>query len=337
MPWEKNDPYWAKSRSHDAPGIYYIGKKQDQPVDHPEFDELVTAVLQEAQSENERLLYVALTRAKHHLLITGHRNRKDKATTPTFHAIMQRIAEQAPSFEARTSAGQPVLLQSTHCSLPDRDRGPAPSTTGPEIAVLSSDRRDIKSLAPNRLLTQAETQTLCRSRFHPFAQEAGSMIHRLLEANLKGETLDPAKVWSTFYQQGARSQYDQLLPAILQEVDDIVASECWHQLITHAQELHPELPLVHLDGDELVRGTMDLLVVWQPDQLAVIDYKTTDDVCVSEDLPAFIRDHQYDQQIATYMRGVRALHPQAQINGYIFFTALQRMVLTHQDFSDIFE
>ena len=68
------DPYW--SQQHHAPtdtaGMTYIGTKEDQPSNNAHFTRLSRTVEDKIKDESLRLLYVALTRAKHYLLLTGH-------------------------------------------------------------------------------------------------------------------------------------------------------------------------------------------------------------------------------------------------------------------------
>lgn len=66
--WYKPERYWLKT----AQGLAYTGTRDRHPVGDRNFD-LLLADQERAQSEEAaRLLYVALTRASHYLLITGH-------------------------------------------------------------------------------------------------------------------------------------------------------------------------------------------------------------------------------------------------------------------------
>ena len=75
-----------------------------------------------------------------------------------------------------------------------------------------------------------------------------------------------------------------------------------------------------MQGNYLVRGTLDLLLELEPDHWLVIDYKTVEDLPQDIDYHALIRERRYDQQLALYQEGVHLLYPGSQVDTAIFFT-----------------
>ena len=137
-PWAKTDPYWAKvsgtesglepsgldtSKTSEAsslldditdrsevtgrqsePGIAYIGRKGLQPCKDLAFDALKKTAEAQQTSETERVLYVALTRAKQYLVISGHRGDVQVGKGLTTTVVGERLFRAAR--EVELSQGQ---------------------------------------------------------------------------------------------------------------------------------------------------------------------------------------------------------------------------------------
>ena len=120
-PWAKTDPYWAKVDGTEAglsplqnqsglnvqvrhPGIAYIAKGGLQPRQDAAFDALKKTAEAQQTSETERVLYVALTRAKQYLLISGHRGDAKAGKGLTTTVVGERLFRAAR--EAQLSQGE---------------------------------------------------------------------------------------------------------------------------------------------------------------------------------------------------------------------------------------
>src|SRR5690606_37038689 len=86
----------------------HMGTRADQPVNDPDCREIEDTFAAEVACESERLLYVAMTRAQHYLIVTGHQvGRTHGFDTTTFR---QRLwdACQAAGGKAEERFGLPL-------------------------------------------------------------------------------------------------------------------------------------------------------------------------------------------------------------------------------------
>lgn len=108
--WMKQDPEWLRySDGKSEPDLRYIGKKKQRPVGDLLFDQTIDVNLQSMLEECYRLLYVGLTRAQHHLYISGHQPARTLTSgQPCFHEILRIHLEGMPGSATREFLGTTV-------------------------------------------------------------------------------------------------------------------------------------------------------------------------------------------------------------------------------------
>lgn len=342
-PWQKSDPYWMKTPPDSArQGIHYIGTSQDRPDSHDSFDGLMQQVIQDGRDENLRLLYVALTRSKHHLLITGHRQRGDDSNSDFLSQILD-LAEKK-DFQQASISSQDFYISYKDSHWQPHDASPLQSAEAEEQAgplpTLESARAGaktgIKTLAPARLLASHDKETSTGSgRFMGFEREAGVMIHAFLERHLRGEEPDLAQLWQDCYTGGAKDRFERCLPEVRRAIQDLLQSPILKNLQKGDFRLETEVAVVHLDEGMLIRGSIDLLIFHQNSQnLTVIDYKTTEDARSHPNLAQLIEQSAYDKQLQCYEKALQCIYPRAKINTAIWFTASDQLYYLNQIFAD---
>ena len=122
------------------------------------------------------------------------------------------------------------------------------------------------------MLSEKHDDSPSRSQFYfaPFSREAGVYIHEILEAQIKGL---PAPVWEDSYQRGDLNRFQEVGELAKISAQKLIRSQLWQDLI-RPHKCEAELPIVHLNGDKLVRGNIDLVVEIDKDRILLIDYKT---------------------------------------------------------------
>jgi ATP-dependent helicase/nuclease subunit A len=131
--------------------------------------------------------------------------------------------------------------------------------------------------------------------------------------------------------------------AIGREPDDPEVQAWWQEALQTCQ--HPEyaflfapsqferafneVPVQYLDGDIMVYGIIDRLVLGDG-KACVIDYKTHRSAC-SETLDDLAGN--YREQMRLYARGVTKLWPGMEVRSYLLFTACQALVAMDDDTS----
>lgn len=162
-----------------------------------------------------------------------------------------------------------------------------------------------------------------------FATAMGIWIHKGLEAHARAESLDLEAFWRrVIFPLAADDELArQAFHEAQAELAAAIADPSWRELLADAHAIHPEMAFVHLSGDHLVRGSMDLCVERSDGSILVVDYKTTGVTAAEErSLERLAREKGYFAQLALYVAGARALFPGKNVAGSIFFTACRGWV-----------
>ena len=333
--WEKADLYWAKLKDTAiGTGLAYVGRRSDLPDEDPHFRSLAKTLNDEALRENYRLLYVALTRAQFDLVITGFQ-RRPKDETSYFHGLLREAAKEL-------GYGHPV--ENADCLFQEtKDLSPSapPVELGNEFEIVAESghaldplnswtpshfyQEGVRILAPARLLNDKESSS-SGSLSLPYAAEAGSYIHRALEASVKNEDFQGEDYWASLRRHHPREAFLKAFTKVDAERGRILASEAWQSLRASAIRVEAELPIAYLKDAMLVRGIIDLLLQENDKRWLIVDYKTSWEALQGGDLLELCYKKRYDQQLALYREGVQRLYPDCEIACAIFFTAQQKLI-----------
>ncbi len=331
--WDRADPYWAKVKDHSCgTGVFYVGRKTDQPEQDRHMEGIHRQLLQESTAENLRLLYVALTRAQYCVVISGHQRRStQKPEDHSFHGLIRRAAEDLGAlvknrlgvevleltFEGSMAADTPLVRA--------EERGVQNFWTLPQESGLGRD--EIRTLAPARLLQESGTHS--HREAHPFATSFGSYVHMGLEAELKRQRFDGEDVWMSLRGAHPFTEYKAAWGLAQAKLEKILQSSLWKALLADAVQTCAEMPVAFVKDRQLVRGVIDLLLTKPDGSLLIVDYKTIADIRAGQDFAPLIAEKKYDQQLALYAEAVRRLNPGKVVRAALLFTELPELV--HMD------
>lgn len=321
-PWGKVDSYWIQSPAGAAePGVYYTGTRPDRPLADAAFRSLYVSGEDAQIAEAERLLYVALTRPKQYLMISGH-----VAGSPQGLAATAPYQMLAAAMGAATTREEEVLvvrgeqLRVWNAGLENEVLSSrAPVDEAPRRAPRLGDRaglpREIRVVAPSHEEGFGAADPMLRVKAVADGRAAkarGDLLHRGLEAMVK---------------QGAAFDAGAF-PDVARELERLHADPERRRLVEGARRVESEMPLVHRDGDTLVSGTLDLLVERSDGTLVVVDYKTTEfeGEAPTDALRRFADRRGYKKQLAAYARAVAAMHPGRKVETGIYFTSIGKYV-----------
>ena len=287
--------------------------------------DLVSDSLQEKniralQVEDLNLLYVALTRARQFLFISGSASKK--STDSSWYSLIQRglegIAIEEQGSLVHVSGEAPPCKET---DIHQADQGPPP-----DIHWLDKT----KVLHP--MFTEiAPSATSHASDSNPQDEDGrlrGQIIHRILErmTGKKGgskETIcnDIALEFQldanrdaigSWYDEAREVICDFQLAEIFQVPEDVLT--------------YNEIPIQYRDRGQTVYGVIDRLVVY-PDKVWLVDYKTHA-YASGDRIPELAET--YARQIALYRTGVETLWPDRSIIAALLFTA-SRILYTYPD------
>ncbi|MFP3873794.1 MAG: UvrD-helicase domain-containing protein [Thiohalophilus sp.] len=277
-------------------------------------DPLSEAVIERAEHaarrEEANLLYVALTRARQRLYISGSLPKRDETTS-----WYQQIAG---AFDR-----QPDEIDSPQ-TLVTRNRPPAPVTPTPAPAAEVTAEPDPRLHRPLTLavgdaaLAPSQQDEPGDGITDEDGRTRGIVIHRCLE-------------W--LCQEPALSR-DTALRRLAGEADAAQLARWWDeaQAVFSAPQLDSvfrpaagvdcrnELPLLYRQAGRTISGVIDRLLI-EPGRLHLIDYKTHRAALAD---PAAVAAG-YEQQMRLYAEGLRQLWPDHELRISLLFTAAAQL------------
>lgn len=271
----------------------------------------------EARRESANLLYVAVTRARQILFVTGSaatrgngddswyallRSALDPlATVPAEQAV---LLEKGEAPQAATSSDSHVVRLDTALCVPTGLSGPLPVEKGPyEIAPSRSGQHSW------HLAIDGDEEGRLR----------GIAIHRILQLLSCGGTKDEGALLRIVAAELSMPVDDNELRAWLIEARRVVEHPSFTPIFVSAATtmVHCEVPLLYSnEAGNTVHGIIDRLIV-TPDEALIIDYKTHR-AATPLTIPALAET--YREQLHLYAAGIRQLWPGKRIRTYLLFT-----------------
>ena len=259
--------------------------------------------------EDANLLYVALTRARQYLFISGSA-RANASNTGWYGTLAQALADCAPSAD-----GHPSIRSGT--------RRQAEPVTGQAANGLSIDARlahPIKTtlrdicIAPSRLALANE-----HAHSDVDGRERGIALHLMLDCLTRAPVADPGGLYLDIANRLQRNTDDAELLDWWQEARTLVAHPALSALFDPARcsTAYNEAPVQYLSDGHMVYGVIDRLIVTS-DSVLVIDYKThhpLDD----QRMQQLLQD--YRPQLDCYAQAAARLWPDHHIRAGLLFTA----------------
>ncbi|MGE0173544.1 MAG: UvrD-helicase domain-containing protein [Oligoflexales bacterium] len=333
--WEKRDNYWLKWGENGSESVSYIGTQSEWPKDDFAFDRLVGQSASEMRKENERLLYVALTRAKHYLVITGSERKKQQSKQGYLADLKQALVELG-GMPANLGGQESVVLtedvselEMTEASLGQEYRArssepssPAGSASGIPSEIIHPYPTEIRFVNPHKEAkleaeTTQKTAGVQDALWKTFGRHIGQLIHRGLELRVQNRPFKAREFWDSLLKRNDASENGFELAQDL--LDGVLSSPRWLDLWQDAVNIWPEMTCCERRGDQIVRGSMDLLIEKANGDLWIVDYKTA--VMPSNLTPKeFVLAKRYFDQLAHYSLIVQGMYPGRTVKSCVYLT-----------------
>jgi len=285
-----------------------------------------------AQAEDRRLFYVAATRARKSLTLTGQRSPRQKECP------LKRLLEAVACGEglgAPFSEMDVTLLENPEA--PREARGAAPLLPVLDPPPFDPEPLPYAFAKASDAGDEAEEETALPPRHgggeepDPHARPRGTVIHRILETLARARPLPSEKaVAAALVDEGmpAADAASEAGPAI-EEALAAWSFPGFSALRKRAEALLPEWGVedYRAEGGTLRLGRIDL-ALRLPEGFALVDYKTARRPDSAPEQEWFDYEvAQYRHQLAAYADMVRALEgAPAAVTAYLFFTAEGRLV-----------
>ncbi len=291
---------------------------------------VLAAALEEQRTRDDRehwrLLYVAMTRAKQGLFITGALGKQDKVPADdSWYAHIQA----ALSDMALLQIGVPIWQTAHSYALPrDRRKDPRVEASLPVTPVTvpdwartkpAAEPRPLRPLSPSADEESAALTVPIAPAGDGFAARRGTLIHALFErlpAVAVAARADAALRWLAVQAADlSAGQRQEMVDAALTVMADPV-----HAALFGPDSL-AEAPLSALVAGRVIAGTADRLLV-TPDAVAVIDFKTGSHVPeTAAAVPA-----PYCRQMAAYRDALQVIFPGRSVTAALLYTSGPRLI-----------
>ncbi len=285
------------------------------------------------QKEDANLLYVAITRARQYLFISGCQPDKGPFTNwyqPVFTAL-QSLTDNQDDEHLIYQFAEPDTVNTTPNETVEKEDINSFKIDPALSQVIDNQKTPhIKASLATLSPSYADTHS---SHYHhndkepdDDAQQRGIAIHRLLEiltsSNISDNTdLNSTPLKANILQRIANEMQTEISPQ-LEDWFDIAIQNIQQPRLQHifrpdnALQIYNECPIQYLKNSSLVYGVIDRVIVTQHEVL-VIDYKTHANAH-SDNLKNL--SQSYQQQMKLYADGISALWPDKPIKAYLLFT-----------------
>ena len=272
-------------------------------------ERLIEAQAEEARREDANLLYVAMTRARQYLFISGTestRNREDG-----WYGMVRTSAE---GWEI-SAGGNPYIETGTPPVL-----SPQTATVSPTVGI------------DPRLAKPVTVPTVCRQIAPSHTSQAGTWEDGDADGRERGRAIHlMLEILANHPDSDSNTLFRSVAAALQCGSGKPELQEWWQEALqtyrstTFAELFDPqlfeqaysEIPVQYLDGDTLVYGIIDRLVL-QPGRVLVIDYKTHRSAAPGT-IPALVE--HYRNQMRLYAGAAKRLWPDREIRPGLLFTA----------------
>jgi ATP-dependent helicase/nuclease subunit A len=284
------------------------------------------------EAETGRLLYVALTRAKDKLIVSGHavlsKSGDSYGASAWMKALCESLAldiskvvgEAGTSFDVKTASGHSVrawCMSADEVVGAKEKREKQANVRETKAPALYQPLIEIKS--PISLEDDAELKRIWRaaeSTNHVPPSVIGLMTHKALELWLSVDDPRLNPLLESLALNAGLASIEQRIEAV-RRVRELIGRFCAHPLraeIGLADECHHELPYSRMNGEYPETGYIDLLYR-KGDAWHVVDFKTDSIRSVAEGQKLI---GKYAKQLRRYAGAVRELIGQAAILSLCF-------------------
>lgn len=295
---------------------------------------------QAAQREETNLLYVALTRARQVLFVSGCESVRGNRG---WYGFLERRLRAAETHGIAATAG----VQLEHIYAPDSQefyntcarleygQPPARSVSdiipSPSLPEVGEALRHPIALAAIRAVEHpSETSGTddhygtisVPARDRVLARRRGVAIHRMLELLTVAGT--EAEMHARVVHEFPELQERDILPACWREARSVIEEPAFRFLFdaTHYETAHNEASILYRDSERDVYGIIDRLVIAR-NELVLVDYKTHPQATHTNTTELA---QAYTRQMRLYGEGARRLWPGKPLRLLLLFTACRTLV-----------
>lgn len=332
--WHRDDHTWVKDTRPGREGFWYIGNTTQRPKMLDQLDSLLKYNETQSRNEKARLLYVALTRASHHIVVTGRQS--DDANTYWEHLLhsakrLTGLDHQDIDF-GQLAKGLLLTPQAvTTPKIQDAVQFTSEPTQTLEITPSKYPYLNILSTTSMTSVNQNSGGDASDDRSYftgtpraislDHSKAYGILVHKLLELSLTGDGWTSDQCASLLRRHCSALVNEQHMVEMIQlarqEVDQLLKSDLWIKLVNDADKVLCEVPMASIDGNNLISAVADLLIITKSGVYRVVDFKTTQSD--QQHARELCQKRGYFDQVNNYRRIIERSQPGAKTSGHVLF------------------
>jgi ATP-dependent helicase/nuclease subunit A len=284
--------------------------------------------------QSVNLLYVALTRAKQYLYISGAQG-KSRSADRWYALLKEQLQDHCQEIDGRlessygktpsTSQAGEITNEATQKELSQREQdriqqlSETVKTEIPADAFIDID--EPLALAPSE---QATGESTVSASGNEDASARGELIHRLFELRLDNPEHNAEQIFALIDRDNRYDATEEDFDVYWGITEDVLNNPGLQHLFDPEQfeQAHNEIPINYNQANYTVSGVIDRLVITQ-DSAWIIDYKTHQNVRADN-----VQEHQkqFEKQLALYADGVKKLWPDKNVRPCLLFTEINTLV-----------
>ena len=290
----------------------------NHPVRHPVFRAALDDRRQRDAEEEDRLFYVALTRAEDGLLVAGFEARYQRSMAGSWYEKVSTAMNQLGAVSLKDDDGHPFRrLENKQTAEPEdekpRSAGVQPVDLPEWVNTMAAqEKTPPRPLSPSRFgAVPAVSSPVGQDRRD--AMQRGSLAHRMLEIlpGLEGEARRRTA------ERLVASAYSYPLDedtarAVLGEVETLMETPALAPLFGEAGRA--EVPVSGMVGGIVISGVIDRLLVTDV-KITIVDFKTGTPPGPGQPLP-----EAYTRQLALYSGLMQQIWPGRAVEAGVVFT-----------------
>ena len=337
------------------PFVFLGANKADRLPALDRAGELYAIIDAEEQAESSRVLYVTLTRAHEHLLITSC----EVPAPESYHNLIQtQLVEKGLVNQVQLAGGAKGFVLVNLGVIKTLPKIETPKEESIETPIFASVRESgIRVYRPSQPAslagwTDAEVSGADDESHlagqQPGAEEldsetlhrrergrlTGVLVHRglefhfnkkpwRLEEELAEALRSPALLSFAAGQRFGEREQAEMAREIQRHINQALGCKEFKELVASARVLRTEMPILHLHGAQLVSGVIDLYLE-SDDGRWVIDYKTIP--LNGQTAEEVIKAHGFAKQLAAYAAAVEAIWPKGEVRQGVLLTEVGELV-----------
>lgn len=243
-----------------------------------------------------RLLYVAMTRAEDHLIVTGYSNKKDAPDNSWYKLISNTMNEITNGEIQYSFFASPSLIYKNSGDITITNTPPEPQSIPlPNSPIM------LEPIIKYELTKTTNIQNPLKS---DKGMIFGRIFHKIMEDMLRTKDFSLAINHPMLKLLAPNQQY-----FISKKIEAIIEKVEFQNLLTF--EIHTEVNL-GLTEDRVRVGRIDLLAI-SNDKIIILDYKT-DKISSLNEVP-----QEYIQQLSFYRKAIGKIYPSREIQTQILW------------------